>query len=208
MVIIPKNWLKNLQKNKYLQLLPDFKEEKARKFITLILTLLTLSFFGIFAIGPTLSTISKLQKELEDNRLVENKLKQKINNLSVLQQKYADLQGSLQDVYDTVPKTPEVAVFIGQIEKLTQDNNVNITNLQTFQVEAVSKGNNVLKRYSSFNFNLSIEGDYENISSFLDQLTNMQRIVSLDTLSINNIYDRQKGAILRLSIKGTAYFKE
>jgi Tfp pilus assembly protein PilO len=207
MALIPKNWLKNVQKNKYLQLLPDFKEEKTRKFITLILTLITLSFFGIFAIGPTLSTISKLQKELEDNRLVEGQLKQKINNLSILQQKYADLQGSLLDVYSAVPKTPEVAVFMGQLEAVAKDNNVNIINMQTFQVVAVSE-NDVSKRYSSFNFNLSIEGNYENIDAFIKTLAGMQRIVSLDTLSINNIYDRQKGNILRLSIKGTAYFKE
>ena len=207
MIKIPKDWLKNLQKNKYLQLLPDFKEEKAKKFITLVLTLITLSFFGIFAIAPTLSTISKLQKELEDDQLVENKLKQKINNLSILQQKYADLQGSLPDVYSAIPKTPEIASFMGQIKQLAKKNNVSIISLQTFQVEAVAKGN-LIKRYSSFNFNLSMEGDYENINEFLNGLTEMQRIISLDTLTISNVYDRKKGNILRLSIKGTAYFKE
>jgi Tfp pilus assembly protein PilO len=207
MTIIPKNWLRNVQKNKYLKLLPDFKEEKARKFITLVLTLITLGFFGIFAIGPTLSTISRLQKELEDNRLVDTQLKQKISNLSILQQKYADLQGSLPDVYAAVPKTPEAAEFMGQVEKIAQNNNVNVISMQTFQVEAVSSSK-VVKRYSNFNFNLSLEGNYDHVDSFLKELSNMQRVVSVNTMSIANVYDRQKGNILRLSIKGTTYFKE
>jgi Tfp pilus assembly protein PilO len=206
MISIPKNWLKNLQKNKYLQLLPDFKEEKARKFITLVLTFITLCFFGIFAIGPTFSTISKLQKELEDNKMVDDKLKQKINNLSILQGKYAELQGSLEDIYSAVPKGPEVAIFMGQLEQIAKINNVDLISVQTFEVQAVAK-ENVSKRYSSFNFNLGVEGSYDNINNFLKTLAGMQRTVSLDSLSINNVYDQQRGMILRLGIKGVTYFK-
>ncbi len=205
MQLLNKDWLKNLQKNKYLQLLPDFKEEKNKKFITLTLTLFALCFFGIFAIGPTLSTISKLQKELKDNQKIEEQLKQKINNLSILQEKYANLQGDLPSVYAAVPKTPETAVLMGQIETLARTSGVNITNAQTLQVEAVSD-NKSSKKYSSFNFNLAIEGDYENIVKFINSLTNMQRIVSLDVITINNITSR-KGSVLKLSVKGTAYFK-
>jgi Tfp pilus assembly protein PilO len=206
MISIPKNWLKNLQKNKYLQLLPDFKEKKARKFVTLVLTFITLCFFGIFAIGPTFSTISKLQKELEDNKMVDDKLKQKINNLSILQGKYAELQGSLEDIYSAVPKGPEVAIFMGQLEQIAKINNVDLISVQTFEVQAVAK-ENVSKRYSSFNFNLAVEGNYDNINNFLKTLAGMQRTVSLDSLSINNVYDQQRGMILRLGIKGVTYFK-
>jgi Tfp pilus assembly protein PilO len=207
MQLIPKDWLKNLQKNKYLQLLPDFKEEKTKKFITLVLTLITLSFFGIFAISPTLSTISKLQKELEDNLLVDQRLKEKINNLSTLQQKYAELQGNLADVYSAVPKTPEVAVFMGQLREVARNNNVKVVSMQTFQVEAVPKVITI-KKYISFNFNVSIEGGYENIYNFVKTLSEMQRIVLIENLSVTNIFDRDKGNVLRLSIKGSAYFKE
>ncbi len=206
MQLLKKDWLKNLQKNKYLQLLPDFKEEKNKRFITLALTLFALCFFGLFAIGPTLSTISKLQKELKDNQKIEDQLKQKINNLSILQDKYANLQGDLPDVYAAVPKTPETAVLMGQIEALARNSGVNITSAQTLQVEAVSESKTT-KKNSSFNFSIAIEGDYANIAKFINSLTNMQRIVSLDVITINNVTSRQKGNILKLSIKGTAYFK-
>jgi Tfp pilus assembly protein PilO len=215
MIILPKDWLKNLQKNKYLQLLPDLKEEKARKFITLILTLLTLSIFGIFAIGPTLSTISKLNKELKDNRLVEQQLNEKIANLSLLQGKYADLQGTLPDIYSAIPKSPEIAILMGQFGRIESSKGISIINAQTFQVEAITNTENtkkntknVNKKFSSFNFTLSVEGDYKNVKEFIEELSKMRRIISLDTLSISSIYDKQKGNILRLSIKGTAYFKE
>lgn len=206
MTILPKDWLKNLQKNKYLQLFPDLKEEKARKFVTLILTLTTLSFFGLLAIGPTLSTISKLNKELEDNKLIEKQLAQKINNLSLLQGKYAELQGSLPIVYEAIPKSPEVTTLIGQFERIALDENVALTNAQVSQVETLPK-KSAKKKFSSFNFALSVEGDYANIKKFTEEISNMRRVISLGTLAISSVYDKQKGEILKLSIKGTAYFK-
>lgn len=67
---INKDLLKNT-KIKYLQLLPNLKGEKTQKFTTLILTFFALSFFGLLAINPTISTISELNKELEDNKFVD-----------------------------------------------------------------------------------------------------------------------------------------
>jgi len=206
MTILNKDWLKNLQKNKYLQLLPDFKEEKTQRFVTLILTLFTLSFFGIFAISPTLSTISKLNKELKDTRYTESQLKQKINNLSILQQKYATLQSDLPDIYSAIPKNPDVAIFMGQLKQVAKSSNVTILSAQTFQVEAVTTSR-VSKKYSSFNFGISLEGGYNDVASFIDSIGKMQRVVALDSLAITSTVDSQKGNILKLSIKGTAYFK-
>ena len=81
---------KKLQQKKYFQMLPDFKEERTRKFTTLVFTLLALSFFGLFAISPTLSTIANLNKQLSDNEFVDSQLQNKINNLYTLQQDYVN----------------------------------------------------------------------------------------------------------------------
>lgn len=207
MAITKRDFLKNLQKNKYLQLLPLFKEEKAQKFITLALTLFTLSFFGIFAIGPTFSTISKLNKELEDNRFIDEQLKQKINNLSILQEKYAGLQNDLPEIFSAVPKNPDAPIFAGQVETVARNSNIKILGLQVYEVEAVSQSRNN-KKYTSFNYNLSAEGNYSNISQFINSLIRMQRITTVDTITVTNTSKDLSENKLRLTIKGSSYFKK
>ncbi len=75
-IIIKK--LKKDQYAKYLELLPDFKSEKAQKYTTIILSLSASIILGIFAVSPTISTIANLQRQLEDDKFVEQKLQEKI----------------------------------------------------------------------------------------------------------------------------------
>src|ERR1035437_7860822 len=107
--------IKKEQYEKYLELIPDLKKEKAQKYITIVLTLVTIITLGLFAINPTLSTIANLQKQIDDNNFVQQKLQQKINDLAILQGKYSDLQNDLPVVYNAVPKTTEISLLVADI---------------------------------------------------------------------------------------------
>ncbi|PIP74291.1 MAG: hypothetical protein CO135_00715 [Candidatus Levybacteria bacterium CG_4_9_14_3_um_filter_35_16] len=202
---INRNLFKDIKKNKYFQLLPDFKEDRVQKITTLALTLVALSFFGLFAINPTLSTIAKLEKELSDNKFVDQKLQTKINDLSLLQQKYALIQQDLPYVYSSVPKSPEAPLVIAQIQTLAKANNLKISSFQTFQAE-IEKSPTNLKKYSNFLFNLSAVGAYQDINMFISSLNSMQRIITLDMLSISKKIDDT--SLLELNLKGTTFFKK
>lgn len=185
-----------------LKFLPDFKEERTQKFTTLILTLVALSFFGLFAISPTVSTIAQLNKELGDSNFVEQKLEQKINNLTLLQQKYVSLQNTLPTIYSAIPKDAEVPLFAAQVQSVSNNSSIVLDNFQTFEVEV---GLNALQKpYSSFAFALTAEGSYNDLSKFLSNLSSMQRIIGADILSLS----KKSGAItsLQLTLKGKTYF--
>ncbi|MEK7061019.1 MAG: type 4a pilus biogenesis protein PilO [Patescibacteria group bacterium] len=201
MKIVDKNLFKNT-KIKYFEFLPDFKEEKTQKFTTLILTLIALSFFGLFAINPTISTIAELNKELEDNRLVDQKLGQKISNLTALQQKYTNLQPDLPIILNAIPKTPEVPLFAAQVQSVANSSNVAIDSFQTFEVEINKNPNS--RQYSSFTFALTAEGTYNDLSNFLSNLSNMQRIAGIDILSLTKRSGTSNS--LQLTLKGKAFF--
>ena len=196
---------KNLKQSKYLELLPNLKEEKTQKFTSIVLTLIALSFFGIFAISPTISTIARLQKEVSDSNFTEEQLKQKITNLSTLGQEYQRIQQDIPYVLFAIPQDPQISTLIAQIQALSQQSNIQLNGLQTLQVEVATQ-NKTQKKYSAFSFSVSAEGQYENIISFIESLKNMQRITSLDTIALNKKTDQNK--TIQLSIKGTAYFKE
>ena len=191
---------------KYFELMPDFKKENTQKYTTIALTLVAVIILLIFAINPTLSTISNLQKQLNDSKFAENQLEQKINNLSVLQQQYSSLQNDLPVIYDAVPKNPQVANLVAQIQAVAQDSGVSLTTFQTFEVN-LSQNPTPGAKYSSFDFSLSADGDYQSMVNFLNELVDIQRIISVDNIAISRKADLESST-LGLSVKGTAYFKQ
>lgn len=196
---------KKIKNNKYFELLPDLKKEKTKKYSSIIFSLISLSFFGIFAINPTLSTIAKLKKELSDTKFVDGELAKKIANLSSLQEKYNILGKDIPIVLSAIPKNPQLPLLMGQIQTVAKNTGIEIINLQSFEVDIPSSSNNQ-KKYSAFSFSTGVQGNYENLINFISALSSMERVISLDTLSINR-KSNQPG-ILELDIRGTAYFKQ
>lgn len=196
---------KNLQKKKFFEMMPDFKEERMQKFTTLVFTITALSFFGLFAINPTLSTIANLNKQLSDNKFVDQQLQDKINNLYLLQQKYSQIAPDLPYVLDSFPKNPQIPLLVAQVQSLAQSSNIAITSLQTFEVEVPNTSNNA-KKFYAFTFTLSANGSYADLSTFINSMIKMQRIVSINILSLTR--NAGEGPPTQLNFKGTAYFKQ
>lgn len=196
--------LKNLKQSKYLELFPALKQEKTQKFTSLMLTFLALSFFGIFAINPTISTIVRLRRELVDAKFTETGLTQKIGNLSSLGKQYQQLENDIPYVLSAVPQNPQISLLVAQLQSTAQDSGIFLDDLQTFEVE-VSTPKTAKKKYSSFSFSLTAEGKYNEVLKLIDSISTMQRVVSLDIISLNRKAD-QSGTV-QLSLKGTAYFK-
>jgi|SRR3972149_7609189 len=186
---------------KYLDLMPDFKQEKTQKFTTVILTLIAFIILLIFAINPTLSTIANLQKQVEDAKFVKEKLDQKINNLSILQTKYNNLQPDLPIVYNAIPKKSEATQLVGQIQALAQEASLTIVSLQVSDISTSQIDN-----FSSYSFDVSARGDYQNMLNFLENITNMQRVVALSNVSIRK-QTESNNSILQVNVRGGALFK-
>lgn len=195
--------LSEISKNKYLASFPSLKQKKTQELTTITLTLIALSIFGIFAINPTLSTIAQLQRELADNQEVDAKLKQKINNLAQLQTQYAQIQGDLEVVYSHVPQNPRPSEFIAQVQTLANTNSVNLLRIQTFQADLLQSTQTA--KTSSYVFALTAEGVPGNINTFMEELTNFNRIISIDTLIISAGPDGS--GLVELNVRGKAYFK-
>lgn len=202
MKILSKNIFKILPVGKF-DLLPDFKEERTQKFTTLVLTLVALSLFGLLAINPTLSTIAKLKKQVSDNNFVDQKLQQKINALTTLQQKYASLQNDLPVIIDAIPKNPEIPLLVAQIQAASRNSSVSLNSLQTFQVEIEKP--KIQKKFSSFSFALSADGSYNDLLKFVSVVSNMERVVSIDILSLTK---KTGSNLLELTFKGKAFFNQ
>lgn len=217
-----KDILAKLKNHKYLSLIPSFKEARAQAFYTLTLSLIAVALCIYFAINPTISTIIQLSKELEDNKLIEQKLIEKITNLQTLQQKYNTMQQDLPLLYAALPETPKVPPFQGQLLAIARKANTAISQLQTSQVELLTPeadapiplnqpgvvGVAVINAPPvappSFEFSLASEGPYINITDFLTTLVDFERLATIDTLSLKA--GTSKTDIWKTTVSGKAYY--
>lgn len=191
--------------NKYYNLLSNLSGIRTQKLVSIILTLIALCLFGLFAINPTLSTIAKLRKEISDNEIANQKLGEKISALSSLQQAYSRLEDNLPDVLGSIPTSPLVPLFIGQIQTVAKNTNIQISQLQSSQVDLFKDGE-VSQKYLIYAFSFTGDGTYEDITKFIENIINMQRIVGIETSTINNAQNNNRS--LRINIQGVAYFKK
>lgn len=192
---------------KYFPTLPYLTPEGSQKFFGIVLTLCALSFFGFFAIRPTVSTILKLQKEISDNQNVLAQMQTKIKNLTELRKQYFSLQNELVIVTNAITVQPDAQILFAQIQSIAQISNITITKLQNSEVEALRADRSLSKNYYSYSFSVAGTGSFENISNFVSTLTNMERVVNIDVFSINNITNNS-GESLEFDIQGTAFFKD
>jgi Tfp pilus assembly protein PilO len=205
MMRIPKNYFSNLNSQRYreyLKLLPDLRDEKTQAYTMLAFTLAALSFFGIFAINPTLSTIADLNKQLSDSKYVHDQLQKKITNLSLLQQKYTLMSADLPYLYDAIPKDAAAPTLLAQVQSLAKENGVKLTSLQTFEVQ-LSPGATVPAGGFSYVFSLEAAGTYDSLMKFATAVTNFNRIVTIEFFSIAK---DEKTEGLVLTMRGRQYF--
>ena len=203
---LPENYFKNLTNSKYrdyLKLLPDMHKENNQLITTLIMTFFALTFFGIFAINPTLTTIVELEKTLEDSEFTHQQLSTKITHLSTLQQSYNSLSNDMPFIEEALPRHPDAPTLAGQIHTLTRESKLSIRNLRISQVQLAGGKKEGTKGFS-YVFNLEAEGTYENMMQFADNATKFNRIVTVESISIGK--DSTSGNLV-MFMRGRQYFK-
>lgn len=202
---LPTSYFENLSNNKYreyLKLLPNMQEGNTPHFVMLALTFAALSFFGIFAINPTLTTIANLKKQVADSKEVDKQLTTKINNLSSLQQQYNQMGTDMTNIYAAIPQNAEAPLLTAQIESLAKKHSLSVTTYRVAEVQLASvKPNNKIK---SFIFTLQASGNYTDMLAFSSELANFSRVVTVETIEIGR---DSKTNDLELTLRGRQYFK-
>ncbi len=205
MGLFNKKIVKNFTKERYMALVrshPRLKEERTHIYIMLILTLISLSFLGIFAINPTLTTIFELNRKLKDSEFVSDTLKIKIANLSSLNTEYEALINTWPLVAYAVPEHPEAVKLFGQLQAIAEISNTTITDLRSSSLD-LPKSNSkktIIPKSDSFVFNVTAKGSKDNLTQFANLVLNFDRIIRLESISYNN--ESQES----ITIQGRVFF--
>lgn len=188
-------------KKKYSTFLFGEDMQKFIVYLYVILTLITVSFFGLFAIKPTLSTISNLKKQHEDSKLVYEQLRQKLQAIQTLDSLYQQIESDLPVLFLSLPTTTKIPYLTHQIGKMITDNGLDLRALEFGRVEVYPTQKRNQSLYS-FTFQMSVIGDSRRINAFLEQLINFDRLVSLDGIATGKTEPGSFGML----VSGRAYF--
>lgn len=177
-----------------------FEKEEVKAYTMAILSFFALSFFTLFAIKPTLSTLFTLKKQIADSEQLDKNLETKINSLLEVQEEFQGYKEDLNLVKEALPTYPQVPNLLRKIEGLAKEQGIIITDLQVegFKLQEKTTSDGPL----SFTFLLSIAGDYPQVEGFLKKLLNLRRIIALEELKFS-LDQEQK---INLALKGKSYY--
>src|SRR3989344_9056324 len=81
---------------------PFIADKKKNTYLTAILSLLTLSFFGVFAIKPTLTTAVSLHRDIQDLKALNAQYEEKITSIIKGQSAYEQIRDDIPLFYATL----------------------------------------------------------------------------------------------------------
>ena len=149
----------------------------AKASMELFLTIGLVLFLGIFAIRPTIVTMSDLLKEIETKTELDKALTSKVAALQTAQTQYLNIEQQLPVLDSAIPEQPEVILSAKLIEKIAADTQVVIKSLGISELpEDTQEGVPFTqKSKQNVNISLSITGDYVSIRNFVEALRNSRK---------------------------------
>ncbi|HEX6976940.1 MAG TPA: hypothetical protein VF185_01090 [Patescibacteria group bacterium] len=191
---------------------PDLKA-----FLELLLSIVTIGLFSIFAIKPTALTISNLLTEINEKQKTIEQMDAKILNLQQAQSILASQQANIALLSDAVPTSPSLGQYIRQIEGVIKKDNVVTQNIGSEQITLAGTSpvlagppdqrKTLPQGSSGVGVSISVAGDYNTISTFLADIELLRRPLVFDSLNFTATeIDNVKN--LYLTIEGRAPYQE
>lgn len=188
----------------YRRLSELIKKKKMASYLTLTLTLVTLSFFGLFAIRPALITAISLTKSVSELANLKNQYENKIGDIIRSQGEYEKIRDSVPLIDAALPGTPSFDTLSQGLERLAQKNEFSIIQIQIEPVPlSKTPFSGSLKQY---NFNLSGSGTYLTINNYIKDLLKWKRLVTISELDMARDEATASNS-LRVNIKGATYYE-
>ncbi|MBI2268001.1 MAG: type 4a pilus biogenesis protein PilO [Candidatus Blackburnbacteria bacterium] len=185
------------------------KRPEVRASIEILLTLLTISFFAIFAIRPTASTISQLFSDIQSQKEIEKKLDEKLSSLKSAQSAWAKEKSTILILDQALPPEPKPDQLLRQIEALAAFRSVSLESLNIGKVNLLVKTEKQpTEKEQAFEIVLNLKGNYENTFAFLSDIEKLRRLVVVPSFSFGTSKKESEQDLLILTINGTVPYHE
>ncbi len=183
-----------------------YEKPVARVSTALVFSVICIGFFGIFAIRPTLQTMTELVKQIEEKKDLDQKLTQKITALTTAQRELSIKEASFPILDTAIPSTPKFTELLTVLEKVASEKQVSFTGASIPQVpieqsEVLEVENNKAVTLESLPLSLTFSGSYEQLISLLQELSALQRLLIIDRYDITHKIKDDENLMLSVSLR-------
>ena len=216
---MPYNYKTEFQKYRryYQSLEPLLVKPRSKVYTTIIFSFLAVSLFGWYAIRPTLQTILILKREISDKTEVNKKMEDKITSLIEAQSYYQEVEPAIPAVNQALPPIPDAVPLLIQLRNLASMSGTLITAVQLPTVPISGQeinSNNKGSKQQVFDLSVAVRGTYQSIRAFLEGVTKMRRVVTIEGISIVPVRPESVGTasatlnvqLLQIALKFKAYY--
>ncbi|HSW89862.1 MAG TPA: type 4a pilus biogenesis protein PilO [Patescibacteria group bacterium] len=190
-----------------LQLNTFYEKPIARVSMSLILTILGVSFFALAAIRPTLQTMAGLIKQIDEKKILDEKLALKINALTLAQKELLAKEQRAAVLDDAIPQTAMFSQLLTALEKLASEQNISINSLNTTTIpieRAPDPTGKQALNVESVPFTMVVTGTYNELFNYLQAMQNLRRLIVVDKVVISPPSKEQKDK-LNMGIAARAF---
>ncbi len=180
-----------------------------------VLALLITAFFIMFAIRPTLVTITKLQSEIEESRKTLTLLETKVQALTTASTLLEKIKPQLPKIEESIPgEGMSYEKLAYNLEALAQNTG---TRLESFTLGESLLSSRLINAYAenkkqeviASRITIRINGAYPQINAFLTRLASTIRLTSIESVAIlrDGTKANEAGSgSLSMTISGEVYY--
>ncbi|MFA6518961.1 MAG: hypothetical protein WCV93_04940 [Candidatus Shapirobacteria bacterium] len=163
------------------------KKREDRYFYRLIeitITVVVIAFFLIFAVRPSVLTISSLVGEINTKQKISSEMRKKINDVVLAQEVYAQIQEKYQLIDSALPSSPQYGQLTQQIVA-AGDYSQSPVNSLNFNLSA-KRDTTDDSGPKSINFSFGQETTFSNFKSFVEKISQNRRLFRIISLGLGS----------------------
>lgn len=158
--------------------------EKKRSYIFLGFTVVVAILLAVFAIRPTITTITKIKKEIETKTAISANLDKKISALSSLDTEYLENKKSFNTLSLLFPSDGNFSLFLSNIDSITQRNGFVLDSIVFDDYDGDSY-NLSTKALSPKTVRLTVTGDQAHLKGLLEGLEALPMYPVIESVSFS-----------------------
>ncbi len=178
---------------------PSKKAEMIFTGLTFIVAVLLI----VFAIVPTIRTVTEINKEIKEKERITTALEAKIKALNELDNQFNSNKEVFKDISLIFPTSQNFSLFLANIDAIVTRNNFTLSSIgfSSYKQSAADSNKLKLSVLSPYAVSLSVKGSRMNLISFLKDLEGLPMYPVVESINYSNDVDESGNTDFSLNLR-------
>ena len=178
---------KSISTTEYIKMIKE-SPEKRKSYIFTGVTFAVIIVLIVFAIRPTILTITRINREIKNKGVINTQLDSKISSLSKLDTQYAEISQDMDDLQLIYPADGNYSLFLSNIDTVASRNGFSLNGItfDEYDGDNFDLSSRVLMPWS---VRLNVKGKRVNFINFLKDLEALPMYPVIESVSYNTQSD-------------------